>query len=104
MQRRSAPGSLRHFPAEPQLVTLALNRRKGPGCRASPTLSIQRGRCAPPLRPQSREVCWHSRQGGGASCHGKRLPRPALRAPPRGRARRARRAATAGARIGHRPC
>eukprot|EP00974_Lingulodinium_polyedra_P054409 5230820-Lingulodinium_polyedra.AAC.1 len=43
----SAPDSFRHLPAEPQLVTLALMTRKGPGRRASPTRRIQAGPWTP---------------------------------------------------------
>eukprot|EP00974_Lingulodinium_polyedra_P073409 7107977-Lingulodinium_polyedra.AAC.1 len=48
IQMRSAPDFFRHLPAAPHPETLALSTRKGPGRRASPTLSIQRGRCASP--------------------------------------------------------
>eukprot|EP00974_Lingulodinium_polyedra_P014177 1373693-Lingulodinium_polyedra.AAC.1 len=50
---RSAPESFKHPPAEPQLVTLALRTRKGPGLSASPTLRRQAGPC-PPLPPGGR--------------------------------------------------
>eukprot|EP00974_Lingulodinium_polyedra_P025819 2493773-Lingulodinium_polyedra.AAC.1 len=42
-QIRSAPDSLRHLPADPQLVTFALSSLKGPGWSASPTRHLQVG-------------------------------------------------------------
>eukprot|EP00974_Lingulodinium_polyedra_P132857 11223391-Lingulodinium_polyedra.AAC.1 len=38
---RSTPESLRQPPADPQLVTLALGTRKGPGWDAPPTRRLQ---------------------------------------------------------------
>eukprot|EP00974_Lingulodinium_polyedra_P028876 2782392-Lingulodinium_polyedra.AAC.1 len=44
---RSAPESFKQPPAAPQLVTLALRTRNGPGCDASPTRRFQLGPCPP---------------------------------------------------------